>query len=316
MRALVCHGYGEGENLALAVMAKPEPGKGEIRVQVLACGANASDWEFVTGRPAYARLVRLLHRAKVFGSDVVGIVDKLGEGVTGLKTGQRVMADTFEVFGGFATFCVAPAKLWVPVPDRVSDILAAALPQSGAIALSALEGRLRVGMRVLVNGGGGGSGPLTIQLAKGAGAEVWAVDTAAKADVMHEAGADRVLDFATTDYTKLDERFDLILDLWGNRRAGRVRRVLAPGGQYLWIGGPVAVLLSMLLASVWTRATDRRVGILMVKQGPQHLPHLLDLLQAGEIHPVVGEVTSLECAREALQLMGARQVAGKLVIVP
>lgn len=317
MRALVCTGYGAGENLALAARPMPEPGPGELRVRVEACGANASDWEFVTGRPGYARIARAFMRGRnVFGSDVVGTIDKLGPGVSGFRRGERVVADTFGSFGGFAEFCVAKAALWVPVPGGVSDIHAAALPQSGAIALTACQHGLRPGMRVLVNGGGGGSGPLAIQLAKAGGAEVWAVDTAGKAEVMLEAGADRVLDFEAEDFARHRDTFDLVLDLWGTRPMHVVRRTLTPGGRYLLVGGPLRYMLAAALASLWTRFSHRRAGVLMVNQGPGALAEVAAMVAEGNLTPVVGEVTSLEGAAEALALMGARQMAGKLVIVP
>ena len=91
MRALVCSGFGSGENLSLQERPMPEPGDGEIRVRVLACGANASDWEFVTGTPSYARIARWFMRGRdVFGSDVLGVVDKLGPGATRFRIGDRV----------------------------------------------------------------------------------------------------------------------------------------------------------------------------------------------------------------------------------
>jgi NADPH:quinone reductase-like Zn-dependent oxidoreductase len=317
MRALVCHGYGAGENLALEARPMPEPGPGALRVRVEACGANASDWEFVTGRPAYARIARAFQRGPgVFGSDVVGVVDKLGPEVSGFRLGERVMADTFGTFGGFAEVCVARAGLWVKVPDGVSEILAAALPQSGTIALTAFRGRMRPGMRVLVNGGGGGSGPLAIQIAKAGGAEVWAVDTAAKAEVMREAGADRVLDFEAEDFAGHRNSFDLVLDLWGTRPMRVVRRTLRPGGRYMLVGGPLRVVIAAALSSLWSRFTARQTGLLLVNQGPGALAELLGMVADGRLTPVVGEVTSLEGAAEALALMGARRVAGKLVIAP
>lgn len=317
MRALVCSGFGSGENLDLVARPVPEPGPGEVRVRVLACGANASDWEFVTGRPLYARLARWAYRGHgVFGSDVLGVVEALGPGCARLKLGERVLADTFGTFGGFAEFCVAKEALFVPVPAGVSDVFAAALPQSGTIALTAMRERAGPGKRVLVNGGGGGSGPLAIQLAAAAGAEVWAVDTAAKADVMREAGAVRTLDFEREDFAALEERFDLILDLFGTRSMRRVRRMLAPGGAYLMVGGHMTRVLAAAAAMAWTRFTRRRAGMLVVQQGPDALPELLAMVGDGRLRPVVGEVTSLECARQALVDMGRRKIAGKLVIVP
>lgn len=317
MRALVCKGFGRGENLSLEARPIPEPGAGEVRVRVFACGANASDWEFVTGSPFYGRIARWFMRGvDVFGSDVLGVVEALGPGCGRLKPGDRVLADTFGSFGGYAGYCVAKEALWVPVPEGVSDVVAAALPQSGTIALTAMKTRAGPGKRILVNGGGGGSGPLAIQLAHAAGAEVWAVDTAGKAEVMREAGAVRVLDFAREDFAELDARFDFILDLYGTRSMRRVRRVLAPGGEYAMVGGPLARVIGAALASLWTSRTARKAGLLMVPQGPDALGELLEMVGDGRLAPVVGKVASLDGAKQALTDMGGRKIAGKLVIVP
>lgn len=315
MRALICRGFGSGENLTLADRPVPTPGKGEVRVKVLACGANAADWEFITGQPAYGRIARWFMRGKVFGSDVVGRVEALGEGVTGLAVGDRVLADLFEHFGGFADALVAPAALWVPVPDELSDVDAAALPQSGTIALTGIQGRVRAGARVLVNGGGGGTGPFAIQLAKAGGAEVWAVDRAVKAAVMIEAGADHVIDFTREDFAAGSVRFDLVLDLWGTRPMRTVRRVLRPGGRYMLVGGSMRLILAAALSGLVTRRSDRRAGLLVVKQGPTHLADLMERVRSGTLRPLIGEIAALEDAAPGLARMGAGQVAGKLVIV-
>lgn len=317
MRALVCRGYGGVETLGLEARPKPEPGKGEVRVRVTACGANASDWEFVSGVPFYGRLARMMMRKDVFGSDVVGVVEAVGPGVETFQVGQKVVGDVFGSFGGFAEFCVAKAELFVPVAAGVSDVLAAALPQSGTIATEGIRGRVGSGDRVLINGAGGGSGPLAIQLAKAAGAEVWGVDTGEKADVMVEAGADHTLDFEREDFAETGERWDLILDLYGTRSVARLRRALAPGGRYLVVGGPMRRMLAIALwGGLSSLVSDRKVGVLAVNQGPGHLGALMQMVAEGELTPVVGEVTSLDCAAQALGQMGAREIGGKLVIVP
>ncbi len=143
MRVLLQKRYGDESDLTLAEVPVPAPGPGEVRVRVEACGANASDWEFVTGHPAYARAVAGLLRPKgrTLGSDVAGTVDAIGEGVTGLAPGDPVLGDVFGVFGGFADHVVAPAKLWVK--RTIDPVLAATLPQSGTIALVGIGDRVR-----------------------------------------------------------------------------------------------------------------------------------------------------------------------------
>ncbi len=319
MRALIQHRYGNEQALTVEDVAVPEPGPGELRVRVEACGANASDWEFVTGRPAYARTVAGLFRPRglTLGSDVAGVVDAVGAGVTGFAPGDAVLADLFGTFGGFADRVVGPAKLWVKRVAALDAVVAASLPQSGTIALTGIGDRVRAGMRVLINGAGGGSGPLALQMAKAAGAEVWAVDNAAKLDLLRRLGADRVIDYRNEDFTRLSERFDLVLDLFGTRSARRVRRVLAPGGRYMFVGGPVPVLLNLVtVGSILALGSDRKAGLLIVTQGPSRLEELMTMVVSGRITPVVGEVAPLAEAARALGRMGRGGIAGKLVVVP
>lgn len=319
MRALVQHRYGNERDLTVEEVALPEPGPGELRVRVEACGANASDWEFVTGRPAYARAVAGLFqpRGRTLGSDVAGIVDAVGDGVTGFAPGDAVLGDLFGTFGGFADRVVAPATRWVKRVGGIDAVVAATLPQSGTIALTGIGDRVHGGMRVLINGAGGGSGTLALQMAKATGAEVWAVDNAVKLDVLSRLGANRVIDYRREDFTSRPERFDLVLDLFGTRSARRVRRVLAPGGRYMCVGGPVPVLLSLLtVGTVLSWGSDRKAGLLVVEQGPRRLAELMTLVAEGRLTPVVGAVAPLDGVAEALGRMGRGEIAGKLVVVP
>lgn len=310
MRALVTKGFGTGENLVLEEREAPPTGPDDLRVRVTACGANASDWEFISGHPLYGRLSRWAWKIQVCGSDVAGVVEAIGERVTGFAPGDRVLADTFETFGGFAECCVAKADRWVKIPEGVSDVEAASLPQSGAIALDFVAD-VRAEHAVLINGGGGGSGPYAIQMAKARGAEVWAVDNASKLSAMREAGADHVLDYATDDFATLPQKFDRILDLWGARAPGVVARCLTPQGRYRLVGGPMGTLIRIALRGLVSRG---RLGLLMVGQGPQAVAAMLEKVASGEVRPNVGETAPLCDAAEALSRMGRGEIAGKLVI--
>lgn len=138
MKAIIYDQYGRQEQLRLAKIAIPEPLKGQLRIKVIACGVNLSDWEYLIGSPLYARLMGGIRRPKqpVLGSDIVGIVDKFGDGVTEFALGDRVMGDFVMTRGGFAEFTCVPTKDVAKVPENLSDEIAASLPQAGGIAVA------------------------------------------------------------------------------------------------------------------------------------------------------------------------------------
>ena len=316
MRAVVYHRYGGPERLELAEVPVPEPASGQVRVRVLACAVNLSDWEYLVGRPLYARLVGGIVRPKqqVLGSDIVGIVDALGPGVDGFQVGDRVTGDFVMIRGGFAEYACVPAKELVEVPDALSDEIAACLPQAGGIAVAGTEG-LEPGTRLLINGAGGGSGTMALQLAKAAGAHVTAVDNAGKIEWIRSLGADAVIDYGKFDFADMDQQWDVILDMVATRPARQIAEALVPGGRYRATGGDVGVLLNLvLMGRIW--AFRKSIGMLMVPAGRDLTKRVLDLAVTGTLHPHLEDVLPLEAVPDALQHTGTGQVKGKLVIRP
>jgi NADPH:quinone reductase-like Zn-dependent oxidoreductase len=171
------------------------------------------------------------------------------------------------------------------------------------------------GQRVLINGAGGGSGSFAIQLAKRAGAHVTGVDNAGKLQFMRSLGADQVIDYASDDFTRPDEPYDLVLDLVAHRSPFACRRALAPGGRYWCVGGPVRTLLAiMTIGSIIGRLSRRRLGVLVVPQGPMHFTALTDLAVAGDIAIPIDRSFGLEEVPEALRYVGEGLAHGKVVV--
>ncbi|UWQ14003.1 NAD(P)-dependent alcohol dehydrogenase [Aliiroseovarius sp. M344] len=315
MKAIVQDRYGGPEHLRLADIPVPEPGKAQIRVRVLACAVNLSDWEYLIGSPLYARLVGGLLRPKhsVLGSDIVGIVDKLGPNTTGFSFGDRVMGDLVMIRGGFAEYVCAPVAQMVRVPDGLSDEVAACLPQAGGIAVAGAEG-FKPGDKVLINGAGGGSGTMALQLAKSAGAHVTAVDNASKIDWLRSLGADEIFDFRQQDFTRTGQQWDWILDMVATRGPGRIARALSRGGVYRALGGDVAVLLKLVIGGLRFRLQKKSIGMLMVPSGRKLTEKVAQLAVEGKIAPHLDAVLPLSSVPEALQRTGFGEVKGKLVI--
>ena len=219
-------------------------------------------------------------RRRTLGSDIAGRVEAVGDGVTAWKPGDDVYGDNLRLKGGFAEYAIAPASALTLKPAELTFVEASTIPQAGAIALQGTAGA-RAGSRVLINGAGGGSGTFAVQLAKRAGAHVTAVDNANKLAFMRSVGADVVVDYRVEDFTRTDQPYDLILDLVAHRSMFAYRRALVPGGRYRCVGGTTRALLRALTVGfIAGRATGRRIGVLVVKPGPEHFQPLADLIIA------------------------------------
>jgi NADPH:quinone reductase-like Zn-dependent oxidoreductase len=315
MRAVVYDRYGPPESLRVDDVPTPSPTANQVLLRVFATSVNLSDWECLRGSPLYARLGGLRAPARrTLGSDVAGRIEAVGSGVTHFRVGDEVYGDNLQLKGGFAEYAVAPESALAHKPEELTFAEASAIPQAAAIALRGTAG-VAAGQRVLINGAGGGSGSFAIQLAKRAGAHVTGVDNAGKLDFMRSLGADHVIDYGSEDFTRPDEPYDLVLDLVAHRSAFACRRALAPRGRYSCVGGPVRTLLAiMTIGSIIGRLTRRRLGVLVVPQGPTHFTPLTDLGVAGDIGIHIDRTFGLDEVPEALRYVGEGLAHGKVVV--
>jgi NADPH:quinone reductase-like Zn-dependent oxidoreductase len=324
MRAVVRHHYGSPDVLQVEDLPVPTPGAGEVLVRVVAASVSRGDWHMMTGRPYLMRLVGFgLRRPRVpgLGSDLAGVVEAVGPDVTGFAPGD-------EVFGvgrqAFAQYAVAPARKLARKPASVSFEHAAAVPVSALTALQALrdQGRLRAGQHVLVIGASGGVGSFAVQIAKAWGAEVTGVCSTAKTELVKGLGADHVIDYTQREIDAEGPRYDLVLDIGGNRRLGTLRRALAPGGTLVFVGGedggPVSGGLDrQLRASALSPFVGQRLGGMWVtRENGGDLEVLSPMLADGSVVPAVDRVCRLDDVRQALHDLEAGRVRGKVVVVP
>ena len=236
MRAFIYEQYGPPETLRMAEVDKPAPNAGEVLVEVLAASVNAADWHVLRGKPLFSRatLGLLRPKHKILGVDIAGQVEAVGSGVTRFKPGDEVYANLLDHgYGGFAEYVAVPLDVVSLKPASLSFEEAAAVPMAAVTALQGLRhhGELQPAQQVLINGATGGVGSFAVQLAKASGTEVTAVAGTRNLDLVRSLGADHVVDYATTDFTRSGRRYDLILDTVGNRSVPDLRRALAPGGK-------------------------------------------------------------------------------------
>ena len=319
MKAVVYTRYGPPDVLRVTDVQAPVPKDDEVLVRVHAVSLNASDWEVLQGKPLYSRLGGPFRpRHHILGSDIAGRVVAAGRNATRFDPGEDVFADILSSMGGFAEYVCVRETALAQMPAGLTYDHAAALPQAGAIALQGIQdkGRVQPGHKVLINGAGGGSGMYAIQLAKLRGAEVTGVDNGEKLGFMRSLGADYVIDYTRDDFTTNGRTYDLILDVAAHRPAFAYQRSLTPGGRYLYVGGSVATLLQVLLIGpVIGRAADKKIRLLAVRPGAQHLAPLVELCQAGKVATVIDRRYPLSQVPQALQYLGEGHAKGKVVVI-
>ena len=317
MSAVVYDRYGLPGLLHVEDVPMPSPAAGQVRVKVAATCVNLSDWEGLRGSPAYARIGGLRHPAhRTLGSDIAGVVEEVGEGVTRFRPGDEVYGDNLAMMGGFAECALASETAIAHKPAGLTFAEASTIPQAGAIAMQAMQGAV-AGSRVLINGAGGGSGMFAIQLAKRLGAHVTGVDNAAKQAFMRSVGADEAVDYRRDDFTRTTQPYDLILDLVAHRSVFAYRRALATGGTYRCVGGSVPALLRVVTLG-WAvgRLTGRSMGVLLVKQGPAHFEPLAELCVTGDVRIHIDSTFGLDEVPAALAQVGEGRALGKVVVIP
>jgi NADPH:quinone reductase-like Zn-dependent oxidoreductase len=314
MRAVVYNRYGPPDVLRVEEIAVPSPGPDQVLVEVVATSINLSDWECLRGTPLYARICGLrAPTRRTLGSDIAGRVAAVGDTVTRFTAGDVVYGDNLQLKGGFAEYALAPESALAHKPDGLTFAQASTLPQAGAIAWQGTAG-VAAGQRVLINGGGGGSGAFAIQLAKLSGAHVTGIDNAGKLEFMRSLGADEVGDYRREDFTDFAP-FDHILDLVATRSPISCWRALAPGGRYRCVGGAVRSLLPLVtIGPLLGRATGRRLGMLAVKLGPAHFERLAARCLAGEVTVHIERTFTLDEVGEALAYVGEGRALGKVVV--
>jgi NADPH:quinone reductase-like Zn-dependent oxidoreductase len=317
MMAVIRHEYGSPDVLEVTEVDVPVPGDDEVLLRVRATSVNASDWEILRGKPLYGRLWGFFKpRVEILGSDVAGVVEAVGSNVDRFEPGDEVYGDIFDSWGGFAEWVSVPERMLRPKPEFIGFEEAAALPQSAVIALQGLheKGQVRPGQDILINGAGGGAGTFAIQIAKSMGAKVTGVDCAAKLHLMESLGADYVIDYAEEDFTRSTQRYDLILDLVGHHSFLDFKRVLKPTGRYVFVGGPLRLVLEVLfLGPLVSLFTKKRMGILAVRVN-QGLDFLEDQVRSGKLKPVIDRRYRLMETPNAIRQLGEGRANGKLVI--
>ena len=320
MKAIVQREYGGADVLELVEVDKPDISDDEVLVRVCAASVHAGDVLLMQGTPYVMRAGLGLSRPRnpTPGYDVAGTVEAVGSKVSRLKPGDEVFGNGK---GTLAEYAAAKESQLVAKPPGLTFEEAAVLTMSGLTALKAVRdvGKVQPGQSVLINGAAGGIGVYAIQIAKAMGAEVTAVCSAGKADLVRSLGADHVIDYTEEDFTQGDNQYDFILDNVGNRSLSDCRRALSPNGTLIpnsgtgggkWIGP----LVSMGQAWVTSPFVSQNLRTFLSTPNEEDLNALVDLVASGDVVPVIGGTYSLDEAAEALRTVADGHAEGKVVV--
>jgi NADPH:quinone reductase-like Zn-dependent oxidoreductase len=269
------------------------------------------------GAPAILRVLFRVRTPKMSrpGVDMAGQIEAVGKNVTRFKPGDEVFG---VCQGAFAEYACASETDLALKPANLTFEQAAAVPIAAFTALQALRnhGQIRAGQKVLVNGAAGGVGTFAVQIARSFGAEVTGVCSTRNVDLVRSLGADRVVDYTREDFTRDEQRYDLILDCVGNHPLSACRRVLAPEGRLVIVGGKKigTILARMLQARVWSPFLRQKLLFFMAKRSQEDLAVLRDLLEAGKVTPVLDRTYPLKEVPDALRYLEEGHARGKVVI--
>ncbi|HEU5066263.1 MAG TPA: NAD(P)-dependent alcohol dehydrogenase [Gaiellaceae bacterium] len=318
MKAIVQDEYGGPDKLELKDVPTPELDDDGVLVRVRAASLNALDWRVMRGHPYLVRMSEGWRSpSAIRGVDLAGVVEAVGKNVTQFEPGDEVYG---ERGGTLAEYLAGKEDRFAHKPSNLTFEEAAAVPCAALTALQGLrdKAQLKPGQKVLINGAGGGVGTFAVQIAKWLGAEVTAVCGPDKVDLVRSLGADRVVDYAREDFTRGAERYDVLFDIGGNRPLRRCRRVLTPTGTLVFVGTPsfrfVAPLLRVVRGTLRSRFSDRTAVAYLTQHSQADLVVLKELIEAGEIRPVVDRTYSLSDAAEAMRYLESGRARGKIVI--
>ncbi|MFT7597633.1 MAG: NADPH:quinone reductase-like Zn-dependent oxidoreductase [Acidimicrobiales bacterium] len=321
MKAIVHDTYGEADVLQLRDIPTPTVGDDDVLVQVNAAGVDAGVWHLMTGLPYAVRIAGYGVRApkhQVRGMDLAGTVEAVGKNVTRFQVGDAVFGTAD---GSYAEYVTTTEDKLATKPTNLTFEQAAAVPTSAFTALEAVRDRGEVapGQQVLVIGASGGVGTFAVQIAKALGAEVTGVASGTKLEMVCSIGADHVIDYKLQDFTGLGHRYDVIIDTGGLRSISSLRRALTPTGTLVIVGGEGG--------NKWTGGAGRGLRAIALSPFVKHnlrnfiaanktedLWTLKDLIEAGDLTPVIDKSFPLNEVSDAIRYMTDGRAAGKLVV--
>ena len=321
MKAIVYTEYGTPDVLRIEEIEKPVPGNDEVLIKIQAAEATKADCELRSFNfavkwfwlPLRVAMGITKPRKQVLGGYFAGEVESVGRDVSKFKQGDHVFGTTSLRFGAYGEYVSLPASYTVvPKPHNMNFEEAAAVPLGGLNALHFLrKANIRNGEKVLINGAGGSIGTFGVQIARAMGAEVTAVDSGIKEQMLRRIGAEHFFDYTREDFTKNGKTYDVIFNMVARSSYSRCVNSLNPEGRYL-MGNPR--ISDMIRSVITSRFTDKTAIFAFAAETEEELLALKDMIEAGKIKSIVDKIYSPEQAAEAHRRVETEQRLGVVVI--
>ena len=319
IKAIVQDRYGSPDVLELKDVDKPVAGENEVLVRVRAAAVNIGNWHLLRGVPYAMRPAVGLFKPKheIPGLDLAGEVEAVGGGVKQLQPGDEVFG---WCDGAFAEYACTEEDHLLARPANLTLEQSAAVGDSAFTALTAVrdQGKVQPGQKVVINGASGGVGTFAVQIAKSVGADVTGVCSTKNVDMVRSIGADQVIDYTQEDFTQDRHRYDVMLDLVGNRSLSDCRRSLTAQGTYVLVGvsdmGRWLGLARQIKVFASPPFVRQRMRIFITRHTREDLVVLKELVEAGDVMPVIDRRFQLSEVPDALRYQGEGRPHGKIVI--
>lgn len=309
MKAIVYNKKAHPDKLVYSEIEKPIPNDNEVLVKIFAVSVNAADYRSMK--------MGMIPKKKIFGADIAGRVESAGKNIQQFKPGDEVIGEIADYgFGGFAEYALAPEKLLVHKPNKISFEDAAALPMAALTALQSLrdKGNIHRGYKVLIIGSGGGVGTFAVQLAKYFDATVTAVCSTRNVEQTKNLGADYVIDYTKEDFTKSTRTYDIIVAINGSYPLLACKKILNQNGTYVAVGGALSQIFKAILFGWGMSFGSKKIRFLAAKPAKKDLEFIVMLANDGKIKPVIEKYYPLDKTAEAVRYLCEGHAKGKVVI--
>lgn len=309
MKAIVYNKKQSPNKLIYCDVEKPRPTDDEVLIKITSASANAADYRSMK--------MGIIPKKKIFGSAVAGRVESVGANIRQFKPGDEVLGDLTDFgFGGFAEYAVAPEKAFVPKPTKVLFDEAVTLPVAATTALKALrdKGNIQKDHKVLIVGAAGGAGTFAVQLAKYYGAITTAVCSTKNIEQTRALGADYIIDYTIEDFTKSNERYDLIIAINGSYPLLGYKKILSSHGIFVMVGGGLLQIFKSIFFGWLLSFGTKKMRFLSAKSDPRDLEFVVNLLKNHKIIPVIERRYSLDKTAAAMHYLSEGHAQGKVII--